>query len=106
MSSVEFPSSYHNILRESSSVRGVAEGALSGADGWGGVGIGLFRCGCTGMSSVCAGREFLENENSQSAGSTWHCKLSETGSSWRMRTPKVRDLPDTVNCQRPGVPGE
>ncbi|KAG8315139.1 hypothetical protein J6590_076962 [Homalodisca vitripennis] len=41
MSSEEFPSSQHNILRESSSVRGVAERALSGADGWGGVGIGL-----------------------------------------------------------------
>ncbi|KAG8272068.1 hypothetical protein J6590_050973 [Homalodisca vitripennis] len=34
--------STHNILRESSSVRGVSEGALSGANGWGGVGIGLF----------------------------------------------------------------
>ncbi|KAG8275327.1 Secreted beta-glucosidase sun1 [Homalodisca vitripennis] len=32
----------YNILRESSSVRGVTEGALSGVDGWGGVVIGLF----------------------------------------------------------------
>ncbi|KAG8276772.1 hypothetical protein J6590_056929 [Homalodisca vitripennis] len=38
-----------------SSVRGFAEGALSGADGWGGVGIGLFAAVGRSVSKACNG---------------------------------------------------